>query len=233
MENNFTEFNSIIRLLMQDIITNDVYLPVTTSSPSQRALQSSLYDRNPIRHVITEQVKNTLIPIKFREANDIENNLKCAILCETFKDDDDIIQLPCNHCFFVEPIMKWLTNDSCECPVCRYKFDSMEKNTREEKEEEEKEEEEEVIEHIEENIEDIEEIEEDIEENIEENIEDFEEFYNDFAYEQLNIGNFLNFINNSYNIYNSETISNNNIYPTILNQINLNIIEDSSYNELD
>uniref|UniRef100_A0A6C0DV26 RING-type domain-containing protein n=1 Tax=viral metagenome TaxID=1070528 RepID=A0A6C0DV26_9ZZZZ len=228
MENNFTEFNSIIRLLMQDIITNDVYLPVTTSSPSQRALQSSLYDRNPIRHVITEQVKNTLIPIKFREANDIENNLKCAILCETFKDDDDIIQLPCNHCFFVEPIMKWLTNDSCECPVCRYKFDSMEKNTREEKEEEE-----EVIEHIEENIEDIEEIEEDIEEDIEENIEDFEEFYNDFAYEQLNIGNFLNFINNSYNIYNSETISNNNIYPTILNQINLNIIEDSSYNELD
>jgi len=213
---------------MQDIITNDVYLPVTTSSPSQRALQSSLYDRNPIRHVITEQVKNTLIPIKFREANDIENNLKCAILCETFKDDDDIIQLPCNHCFFVEPIMKWLTNDSCECPVCRYKFDSMEKNTREEKEEEE-----EVIEHIEENIEDIEEIEEDIEEDIEENIEDFEEFYNDFAYEQLNIGNFLNFINNSYNIYNSETISNNNIYPTILNQINLNIIEDSSYNELD
>ena len=228
MENNFTEFNSIIRLLMQDIITNDVYLPVTTSSPSQRALQSSLYDRNPIRHVITEQVKNTLIPIKFREANDIENNLKCAILCETFKDDDDIIQLPCNHCFFVEPIMKWLTNDSCECPVCRYKFDSMEKNTREEKEEEE-----EVIEHIEENIEDIEEIEEDIEEDIEENIEDFEVFYNDFAYEQLNIGNFLNFINNSYNIYNSETISNNNIYPTILNQINLNIIEDSSYNELD
>lgn len=227
MENNFTEFNSIIRLLMQDIITNDVYLPVTTSSPSQRALQSSLYDRNPIRHVITEQVKNTLIPIKFREANDIENNLKCAILCETFKDDDDIIQLPCNHCFFVEPIMKWLTNDSCECPVCRYKFDSMEKNTREEKEEEV-----EVIEHIEE-IEDIEEIEEDIEEDIEENIEDFEEFYNDFAYEQLNIGNFLNFINNSYNIYNSETISNNNIYPTILNQINLNIIEDSSYNELD
>ena len=49
---------------------------------------------------------------------------------EKFNDDDDIIQLPCSHCFHVEPIIHWLTEESCECPVCRYKFDSMEKNTR-------------------------------------------------------------------------------------------------------
>ena len=37
--------------------------------------------------------------------------------------------------------MKWLTEDSCECPVCRYQFESMEKNVRIEEEEKEGEEE--------------------------------------------------------------------------------------------
>ncbi|NDE19452.1 MAG: hypothetical protein EB000_03300, partial [Alphaproteobacteria bacterium] len=87
-------------------------------------------DRNPIKHVITEEVKNRLFPIKFTDAKDREIHDKCSISMEKFNDDDDIIQLPCNHCFCVEPIMQWLTEESSECPVCRYKFDSMEKNTR-------------------------------------------------------------------------------------------------------
>jgi len=217
MDNNdFTEFNSIFRLILQDIITNDVYFPIVPRSPSQRVLQTSLYDRNPIRHVITDEVKSALTPIKFKDANDIENNLKCSIMCETFKEDDDVIQLPCNHCFFVEPIMKWLTEDSCECPVCRYKFDSMEKNTREETEQEQ-EQENNTEEPQEENNDDIEHI----------SAEENEEFYNDFAYEsieQLQFGNFLNFINIHQNHFNSTA----EIYP-----MNLNVVEDSSYNDLD
>lgn len=97
---------------------------------SQNVLHQSLYDRNPIKHVITEEVKNSLSPIKFKDAKDKETNEKCSISREIFDPEDDIIQLPCNHCFFVEYIMQWLTEESCECPVCRYKFDSMEKNTR-------------------------------------------------------------------------------------------------------
>ena len=97
---------------------------------SQSVLHQSLYDRNPIKHVITEKVKNGLSPIKFTDVKDRDINDKCSISMEKFNDDDDIIQLPCNHCFCVEPIMQWLTEESCECPVCRYKFDSMEKNTR-------------------------------------------------------------------------------------------------------
>jgi len=216
MDNNdFTEFNSIFRLILQDIITNDVYFPIVPRSPSQRVLQTSLYDRNPIRHVITDEVKSALTPIKFKDANDIENNLKCSIMCETFKEDDDVIQLPCNHCFFVEPIMKWLTEDSCECPVCRYKFDSMEKNTREETEtEQENNTEEPDEEPEEENNDDIEHI----------SAEENEEFYNDFAYEsmeQLHFGNFLNFINMHQNNFISP-------YP-----LNIHVVEDSSYNDLD
>lgn len=97
---------------------------------SQAVLHQSLYDRNPIKHVVTDEVKNGLSSIKFVDAKDREIHDKCSITMEKFNDDDDIIQLPCNHCFYIEPITQWLTEESCECPVCRYKFDSMEKNTR-------------------------------------------------------------------------------------------------------
>jgi len=205
MENNdFSEFNGILRLLLNDIISNEVYLPVFPRSPSQSVLQTSLYDRNPIRHVITDDAKSLLIPIKFRDAKDIENNLKCSIMCETFQEDDEIIQLPCNHCFFVEPIMKWLTEDSCECPVCRYKFDSMEKNMREE-------------EIVDENPEEI------FQENSEEieNGEIYdEEIYNEYeTMQQINFNNFFNLINTAHN--NPNIILNNEIYP-----INFNIVEE-------
>uniref|UniRef100_A0A6C0K244 RING-type domain-containing protein n=1 Tax=viral metagenome TaxID=1070528 RepID=A0A6C0K244_9ZZZZ len=208
MENeDFSEFNNIVRLLLNDIITNEVYFPVFPRSPSQRALQASLYERNPIRCVITDEVKSTLTPIKFRDAKDIENNLKCSILCDSFKEDDDIIQLPCNHCFFVDPIMKWLTEDGCECPVCRYKFDSMEKNVRETTEEE----------------------------TIEENNENYNNYEYD-QIEQINNNVFFNFINGnvlgnqfSNNIISSnQSISNVEIYP-----INFDIVEDLSNNDLD
>ena len=130
--------------IINDMINNDFLLSEQSQfnpNVSQMVLQNSLYDRNPIRHVVTDTVKNSLKSIKFCNAVDKENHSKCSILFDPFQEDDDIIQLPCNHCFFVEPIMKWLTEDSCECPVCRYQFESMEKNVRIEEEEKEGEEE--------------------------------------------------------------------------------------------
>ena len=120
-------------------------------------------------------------------------------MCEPFQENDDIIELPCNHCFFVEPIMKWLTEDSCECPVCRYKFDSMEKNVGEE-----------------ENIE--------INEEENENI-----YYEYEELEQINMNNFFDFINNvnnnSYNniISANESISNDEIYPMNFDTVDENM----------
>jgi hypothetical protein len=145
-----TIFNNIINNIQNNIqneiqneILNETYndnevpplfpiFPFYNSSVpnSQAILHQSLYDRNPIKNVVTEEVKNGLSPIKFTDAKERETNNKCCITMEKFNDDDDIIQLPCSHCFHVEPIIHWLTEESCECPVCRYKFDSMEKNTR-------------------------------------------------------------------------------------------------------
>lgn len=137
-----TIFSNIINNIQNEIIDenyndNDIspLFPVfpfyNSSVPnSQTILHQSLYDRNPIKNVVTEEVKNGLSTIKFKDAKNREKNDKCSISMEKFNEDDDIIQLPCNHCFCIEPIMQWLTEESCECPVCRYKFDSVEKNTR-------------------------------------------------------------------------------------------------------
>ena len=40
-----------------------------------------------------------------------------------------IIQLPCTHTFNNEAILNWLTEESCECPVCRYKLSSKKKKS--------------------------------------------------------------------------------------------------------
>lgn len=220
---DFNNINNILTLLLNDIINDETYFPVFHNSPSQTILQNSLYDRNPIRHVVTNEVKETLTPIKFKDAIDRENNLKCSILCDVFQDEDDVIQLPCNHCFFVEPIMKWLTEESCECPVCRYKFESIEKNTREQFSE---------VNNNYSNYDDIEDdnggiIEDDIGGIIEGGIDDSENYT---TVDQINF-NIFNFINNSnFNFHHP------NYYSYHYNcdyNCDYNNIEDTSYNEVD
>ena len=39
-----------------------------------------------------------------------------------FEDDQDVILLPCNHCFIPEAIEKWLQEEKAECPICRFKL---------------------------------------------------------------------------------------------------------------
>jgi len=86
----------------------------------------SLYDSNPIKMVISEEEKNKLTPIKYKNAVNKHQNTACFITHDDFQEEDDIIQLPCLHCFNCEPILHWLTEESADCPVCRYKFESVE-----------------------------------------------------------------------------------------------------------
>jgi len=116
------------RLFIQDMETT-YSLPLFNDNLNPT--QSSLYERNPIRRVISEEAKAQLLPILFNEIDDKEKNSHCSITFEPFDREDQVIQLPCKHCFLVEPIMKWLTEESCECPVCRYVLDSQEKRVEE------------------------------------------------------------------------------------------------------
>jgi hypothetical protein len=120
---------NLLELLMETLIYNNIIIDFPEPlalSPVPPPVENSLYERNPVRRVITDEVKKTLTPSQYKDAIEKENNPTCSITFESFQEEDIIIQLPCKHCFFVEAIMRWLTEESCECPVCRYKFDSME-----------------------------------------------------------------------------------------------------------
>jgi hypothetical protein len=93
-------------------------------------LARSLYDRHPVKKVITEEGKHAIIDKKFTAAmvEDLKINGKCGIWLEEFEEGDDIMILPCNHAFKSEAIMKWLQNEKAECPICRFSLQSKEVN---------------------------------------------------------------------------------------------------------
>lgn len=98
----------------------------------EQAIANSFYDISPIRHVISENIADNILKTKkYINVDNRDEHSKCPISLEYFNDDDDVIQLPCNHCFFEEPIRQWLMNDSHVCPICRFSFESMEINITE------------------------------------------------------------------------------------------------------
>jgi len=57
-------------------------------------------------------------PEKKYTPNNDRNN-KCPIAQTTFNKRSRIRELPCLHIFTSDNIMKWLTQQSTKCPVCR------------------------------------------------------------------------------------------------------------------
>ena len=85
----------------------------------------TLYDECPIKNVVSEKGKEQLKKIKY--SKDVCNNSSCAILHIDFEENEEIIVLPCNHGFNSEAITKWVSDEKAECPICRFKLDSIEK----------------------------------------------------------------------------------------------------------
>ena len=71
--------------------------------------------------VITESSFSKLKMYKYSDIdNNIkQNNIKCMITLEDFKDDNIVLLLPCNHIFSYDEIRDWLKNNSYKCPSCR------------------------------------------------------------------------------------------------------------------
>ena len=113
--------------LFNDLLIELIILSLLNTSTNTNILNTSLYERNPVKNVITDEVKNNLQSIKFKDIINKENNISCAITQDEFSDEDMVIQLPCSHCFNSDAILQWLNEESCECPVCRHKLESKEK----------------------------------------------------------------------------------------------------------
>ena len=80
------------------------------------------------QQVIDDEEYKNLKRIKYKKEEALTKNYNndCPIYCTTFKEDDDIIELPCNHIYIPSGIEKWLTKESNTCPICRYEFKNKE-----------------------------------------------------------------------------------------------------------
>ena len=85
--------------------------------------------KEKFKKVISDYELEKLKPHIFIKNNETETNGQCPIYCYNFEENEEIIKLPCNHNFNCEGIIKWLTQESNTCPVCRYEFDYKEINS--------------------------------------------------------------------------------------------------------
>ena len=88
-------------------------------------LDDSLYDENPVKKLISEKGKKQLIKLKYSAEC---KHHTCPILYSEFEEGEDIIKLPCEHCFNPKAIEIWLSKEKAECPVCRFQLEYTEKN---------------------------------------------------------------------------------------------------------
>ena len=103
-------------------------------SSAASILARSLYDRCPVKRVISEEEHGQLVEKKFTSSmvEELKINGACGIWQVDFEEGDDIKILPCNHAFNAEAITKWLKEEKAECPICRFSFKSKEVVEREE-----------------------------------------------------------------------------------------------------
>lgn len=117
--------NSNIGRLLSIINDGHSFENIISSMQHSDVMNSSLYDEAPIKNVVSEKGKEQLINCKY--SKDICSNTKCPILHIDFEEDEDIIVLPCKHGFNKDAITRWVSDEKAECPVCRFKLDSIEK----------------------------------------------------------------------------------------------------------
>jgi hypothetical protein len=86
-------------------------------------INSTFNNEKKFKKVISDSELEKLIPQKFNRTNETTTNSQCPILCYNFEENEEIIKLPCNHNYNCEAIIKWLSQESNTCPVCRFEFD--------------------------------------------------------------------------------------------------------------
>lgn len=128
-----TPFLQLSEINNQSILSRDNDSVSTLSAIDDTILnntiQQSLEDyKSEYVNVISDKGKELLEP--FTYIIDNSNNYEyhnCPITCDDFEDGEELLQLPCNHYFNKEAILKWLEESSNKCPICRYELPSKEK----------------------------------------------------------------------------------------------------------
>ena len=94
----------------------------------QNLMELSLYDRSPVRTVITPEALQEQLETSVYMYYDLhKGNRKCCPITQAeFVDGDAVLTLPCGHTFMQDAIQTWLEKERAECPVCRHALPSHE-----------------------------------------------------------------------------------------------------------
>jgi hypothetical protein len=116
-----------LRDVLRNLYTN-YYNEEENNTFLERFINSTFENKAKFKKVISDEELEKLKPQKFNKINESTTNIQCPILCYNFEENEEIIKLPCNHNYNCEAIIKWLSQESNTCPVCRHEFDYKEIN---------------------------------------------------------------------------------------------------------
>ena len=128
MNTNIPNIPNIVAIIDSNDINNDEYVDnlidiFYTNVFLDSLMINSLNESYIYKNVITSDIKKSLNITQYMSDNKNSLNATCPITLIDFKENQDIIKLPCNHCFIPDAILHWLEKEKAECPMCRLKLD--------------------------------------------------------------------------------------------------------------
>ena len=126
--NNINYDNADVYMrFLEDILQLPPLAAMSTNNNFRTLLRETLgEDKNPIKHVLSVDGEQKIETVEFDPEIYPDINC-CPITIKAFNKGDMISKLPCNHLFNTDAILKWLKEEKAECPICRFKLESIEK----------------------------------------------------------------------------------------------------------
>ena len=119
-----SDWGNFMETLLQNRIT---FNPQRNPAYLDRLLQSSLETAEKKYKMVLSKDGKEQIKHKTFTADEFKDQKFCPISQKEFEEGEQIAQLPCNHIFEPENILKWLEKENATCPICRFKLESVEK----------------------------------------------------------------------------------------------------------
>ena len=128
LSNNINYNNADVYIRFLEDMLQLPPLTITNNNLSTLLRETLSGDENPIKYVLSVDGEQKIETVEFDP--EIYPNINgCPITIKEFKKGDMISKLPCNHLFNTDAILKWLKEEKAECPICRFKLESIEKKS--------------------------------------------------------------------------------------------------------
>ena len=118
------EWGTFMESLLQNTIS---FNPQRNPAYLDRLLQNSLETTEKKFKMVLSKNGKEQIKHKPFTVDEFKDQRFCPISQKEFEEGDKVAQLPCNHIFEPDNILKWLEKENATCPICRFKLESVEK----------------------------------------------------------------------------------------------------------